>query len=618
MKITSYDSQGNVTKDIKVDDFVPQYIKSFDPCRSVLTLYYNIKPDRCERGDAFSNCMNAMTAEKLLDIDYSNFLQSAFSHLLSIDEVEGNVVFQIPEFDNCDNENKKLMEIINFYGGKSRMQIEEALKKGKHQDLVCLSDSTWILSLADYAKKKADKYINRVGSKVLAFKVALQTVINKYFLALKNMNYYKPCDRIWQQLEILEPFVSKNAFRVERQDIEVYHTSKFFQKLVNHLYKNIIDRRNESYCFLQMLRGDYQSASTTNSNSQLLYLEVSHTKAPNTTHTFTIREYNGDHTVINITDREMMSLLDNKSVGSSCDILIQTFQKIYDGYKTSTYKQIWDNQIEQSKFAVSQPYMRPEKIQTWSYMFFDELSNYSKISIDESYKEQMCFYKLIYSYVRVTKPKEIIFDGFLIHCFFNMLKMNNCQDQIGFFEKIYTLNEILANADFEDIALMNRISNWNQIEDYKKSIETIDEMISFLEPILNSSYVNETDISIDNLKKMIRNILKHDKFITMLQVKRPQQLLKQMDYKYNCNIALLLNIIGTLYVHVFTYKKIKLFKSKRTLAFHELVRLYPKVKKQSNDFKYLTECHDFSSSWSELTGVKEQIIVDEASKPDYY
>ena len=38
-------------------------------------------------------------------------------------------------------------------------------------------------------------------------------------------------------------------------------------------------------------------------------------------------------------------------------------------------------------------------------------------------------------------------------------------------------------------------------------------MISFLEPILNSCYVNETTISIDNLKKMIRNILKNEKFI---------------------------------------------------------------------------------------------------------
>jgi hypothetical protein len=80
----------------------------------------------------------------------------------------------------------------------------------------------------------------------------------------------------------------------------------------------------------------------------------------------------------------------------------------------------------------------------------------------------------------------------------------------------------------------------------------------------------------------------------------------------------LFNIIGALYGHVFTIRKVSLFKSQPTLAFRELVRPYPSVKKQSNDYKYLTEYEEFSSSWSLLTGVKVQIIVDEANQKIYY
>lgn len=612
MKITSYDSQGSVIKESIFDDLVPEYVKSFDQRKSVLSLYKD-SAFMCTKDDFFGNYLNSRKAENLFNIDYGNYLDSSFSKMMPIDKSEDESRIKIPNFDNCDFEEKKLVYILNHYGSKSKEQLERARYRNP-EDLDCLSNSTWILSLVNYANKKAYRFKHRAETDNDAFKMALQSVINRYAFALRRMSDYISSPEVKAQIRILKPFVSGNTFRVECQDLERYYTNKFLMKLLDHIFAFGVERRHEAYCLFRLLRNDDNSKINTISTNKVLTFSVSTQKAPNNEHTFTIKEFNNNQTVICINDEEIASLLDPVADDNSLKILTQTFENIYDGYITSSYKETWDNQIRHRRLAV----LMPEKIQSWSYLFYDELSNYTQISIQNSVKEQMCFYKLVYSFVNTIKPQKIVFNGFLMNCFFSILKINNCHDQSGFFEKIYTINEILANADSDDIALMNRITNWNQMKDYKKSIETIDEMISFLEPILNSCYVNETTISIDNLKKMIRNILKNEKFICMVQIKKPTQLLKQMGYKYNCNIALLLNVIGTLYSHVFTIRKVSLLKSQPTLAFRELVRSYPRVKKQSNDYKYLTECEDYNSSWSLLTDEKVQIIVDEAKQINYY
>lgn len=612
MKITSYDSQGSVIKESIFDDLVPEYVKSFNLRTSVLSLYKD-SAFMCTKDDFFGNYLNSKKAENLFNIDYGNYLESSFSKMMPIDKSEDESRIKIPNFENCEFEEKKLVYILNHYGSKSKEQLERA-RYGNPESLDCLSNSTWILSLVNYANKKAYRFKHRTETDNDAFKMALQSVINRYAFALRRMSDYTSSLEVKAQISILKPFVSSNTFRVETQDLERYYTNKFLMKLLDHIFAFGGERRHEAYCLFRLLRNDDNSKINTISTNKVLTFSVLTQKAPNNEHTFTIKEFNNNQTVICINDEEIESLVDPIADDNLLKILTQTFENIYDGYITSSYKETWDNQIRHRRLAV----LIPEKIQSWSYLFYDELSNFTQISIQNSFKEQMCFYKLVYSFVNTIKPQKIVFNGFLMNCFFSILKINNCHDQSGFFEKIYTINEILANADLDDIALMNRISNWNQIGNYKKSIETIDEMISFLEPILNSCYVNETTISIDNLKKMIRNILKNEKFICMVQVKKPTQLLKQMNNNYNCNIALLFNIIGALYGHVFTIRKVSLFKSQPTLAFRELVRPYPNVKKQSNDYKYLTECEDYSSSWSLLTDEKVQIIVDEAKQIKYY
>lgn len=480
-----------------------------------------------------------------------------------------------------------------------------------------MSNSSWIQSLACYANKKTCTYVNRTESKEIAFIIALQSVINRYYLALKNIVNFREIsyeDNIFRQIKIMSPFISKNVFRVEPEDVLVYNTNEFIVKLVSNL-TTFPEGRIDSYCLLQLLRGDYKPVNKINSNLQLLNFQISTQKIPDVTHTFTIKEFNDNQTVICITDREIESLVDPYIDGNGLDILIQTFNRIYDGYITSYYKQIWDNQISHRKLAV----LMPDKIQTWSYLFFDELANYNKIGPTDSLKEQMCFHKLIYSFINCNKPSKILFDGQLISCFFSILKKNNCHNQIGFFEKIYTFNEILVHADFDDINLMNKNENWGKISQYKDKIQAIDEMISFLEPILNSSYVNESVISIDNLKKMIRNIIENKLFINDVLVNRPTQLLKKMGYKYNCNIALILNILGALYDHDIRFKKgiSKLLKREPSIAYNELVKPYG-IKNDKNNNKYLTQYNKFDTTYSVISYDKEISIIDEMKKSKYY
>ena len=434
MKVTSYDSQGKIIDVINSDNIVPRHFEFFESNNSVLELFKRVKIT-CKKDDTFANVLNSTFAESLFNIDYNLFQELPVTPLKMGGKCTCGTFLEAPTFNENNYEPRKLADILNYYGHKSKKQIEIDINSGRIKDIDCLSNSSWIQSLACYANKKTCTYVNRTESKEIAFIIALQSVINRYYLALKNIVNFREIsyeDNIFKQIKIMSPFISKNVFRVEPEDVLVYNTNEFIVKLVSNL-TTFPEGRIDSYCLLQLLRGDYKPVNKINSNLQLLNFQISTQKIPDVTHTFTIKEFNDNQTVICITDREIESLVDPYIDGNGLDILIQTFNRIYDGYITSYYKQIWDNQISHRKLAV----LMPDKIQTWSYLFFDELANYNKIGPTDSLKEQMSFHKLIYSFINCNKPSKILFDGQLISCFFSILKKNNCHNQIGFFEKIH-------------------------------------------------------------------------------------------------------------------------------------------------------------------------------------
>ena len=609
MKITSYDSQGTVIEVVNSDDFVPDYIKTYDKDKSVLELYRNVAFD-CTKDDYFGNLMNKKNAEALFKIDYGNYLESTFSKLIQLDLVEDGVALKTPEFAYNEYEEWKLVEIINFYGHKSRMALESGWNS-RNKD--CLSESTWLFTLVHYAFKKAQEQMNNVESKVDVYKIALQSVINRYAIALRRMSNYIYSQEIEIQKNILKPFVSRNPFRIEQKDLDIYYTEKFLIKLFNNLFDVNTDRRHESYCLLRLFRSDYSLRSTTNKR-QLSSFAVSKKEAPNITYTFEIKEVNNRLTEISISDKEIETILDPLAVGNATTLLQDTFKRIYDGYVSSHYKKKWDSHIGLHRYAVLKP------IQSWAYLYYNELSNYNQIKEIEATKEQMCFYMVVYRYVYRTKPDNIIFVNNLLYDFFSMLKINNCQNQIGFFEKIYTINEILNNADPNDIDLMRKIENWKDIDRYKKSIEAIDNLISFLDPILNYTYVNEDIISISSLKDMIKSILSKPLFLGLVCQQKPKQLLKKIGSKchYDCNIALLLNILGALYKYnLHTLKgPIKLLKSHPSIAYNELVRPYG-IENDKNNNKFMTQFEEGPPTYK-MSSLLHNQIIEEAKKAKYY
>ena len=625
MKITSYDSKGGIIGVANYDDFVPDFIKSYDRGKSILH-FFNHQKSICEENDYFQKFLDEETAKSFLTIDYGNYLNSSLSNEVSIDEVDGKTIIKIPDFENCESENQKLINFLNFYGRKSKWEIENVPIEERYLDLTCLSNTTWILSLFVYASKNSRRYERCTDSKSTAFKIALQSVINRYYCALRKMCAFKDNEDALEQTQILFPFIYRKGTSVDNVNRlnTYYYTNKFVLKLIRHLSLSVHEnQRHEAYCLLQAMRGDFQSQIHTKSKGQLINMVITKKEAPDISHTFTIKEYNDGQTVITITDREIESLFvlsfENTKTNETYNIITKTFQEIYDGYITSSYKQKWDQQMAAQRRNIQVPL----KLEPWSYLFFDELSKYNQISKQDSLKEQMCFHKLIYSFLYYSYPREIKIDGNILNSFFTLLKINNCHDQIGFFEKIYTMNEILKNADFKDIELMNRFKfkDWNQFKWHKLRVAAIDDMISFLEPILNSYYVNEKVISVDSLARMIKNILRKDIFLRLVLLKKPTQLLKNLGNGYCCNIALLLNVLGALYDHDVFVPKYKftgkLLRSMPSLAFAELVRPYPTVK-TSNDYKYLTQYLDYDSRWSVITFEMEQIIVDEMKKFQYY
>lgn len=624
MKILSYNPQGKLLGVEEFDAFVPDYIKSYDKQNSVLPMY-KLFVSKNKNSDALNNSLKAMAADILFRIDYDNFLKSSYSQLkgAALEIVEGGDIEDtlfIYKVDDCEYQYHMVAEIINYYGHRSKQQIDNDRSKGRYKVVDCPSAHSWILSLANYAYKKIRDFEGSSESKEIMFRKAFLSVINRYYLALRNMAYRIESDEIREQLIVLMPFISKKMFRVEYEDLLIYNTDEFIVKFVNHFCRYYNDRRHDSYCILQLLRGDYKPIFGRTENLLLLNFEISEKKYSDIPVTYTLGNYDGGSNKVIMSDRELASLLDPNQNAGVFTRLFQIINKIKDDYENNL-SEIWNNHIFARRLRTDS--VHPKKIQSWSYLFFDEISCLNKLSRDELIKEQECFHALVYDMVNCKSPQQIAIDRFLLFNFFELIKRNGCCDQNGFYEKIYTVNEIISHADVEDIKIMSVCESWNHIEPYKNRIEAINDLIQFLEPILNSEYVNEAIISIDNFKKLVKNILRNESFLKMTTHKKPKQLLKKIETnkgcKYNCNIALLFNILGVIYRHVVRVSKgtTYLLKQRPTIAFSELVLPY-NIKGDKNNNKFLTQYDQSESQFSLISTDMEQMIVDEMKRPGYY
>ena len=613
MKITSYDSQGKLKKVAIYELLVPDYIMSFDKDKSVFPLYRQFLS-----GYPKNEVFKVMMAETLFSIDFGNFIKSPFSQLKKLELGTGETSLSTLVFVDCEYEFNKLVRFLNYYGHKSRQQIANDNLRGKYKDIDCLSANSWILSLANYAKMKANRCERCSDPYEIVFRIEFQTAINRYYLALRNMLNIMHSTEAEEQIRVLKPFVSRNLFRIEPIDIMFYHTEAFLLKLVKYLSLNNNCRRHDAYCILQLLRGDYHPANSTNDNLKLLGLKISEKKYDETPVIYNLKGYDGGYYVVELSDKELFYISENPN-DKGVKSLLQLINNIKEEYEKNAEKK-WDNSIFARK--LESDLVHPEKIQSWSYLFYDELSRINKISNQESWKAQTCYYYLIYSSVNRQSPQEIVVNCKLLCNFFGLIRRNNSENQEGFYEKLYTMNKIIANADLEDLKLMAEEKSWNQIMWYKKRIEAIDDLIRFLEPILNSAYVNENIISIDSLKKMIRNILKMRNCFKIATEKRPAQLIKKIEAKkgctYNCNIALLFNILGVLYRYNIFFLKGSpyLLRQSATNAFNELVLPYG-ITGDKNNNKFLTR-YDQPGNFSLISEDMEQTIVNEMRKREYY
>ena len=613
MKISSYDSQGKLKEVANYVLLVPDYIMSFDKNKSVFPLYRQYL-NEYPRDEVF----RLMMAETLFGVDYGNFLKSPFSQLKRIEMRTGETSLSTPEYEDYEYELNKLVGILNYYGHKSRRQIVNDSFRGKKKNIDCLSTNTWILSLANFAQMKANRREHRSEPYEFVFRMEFQSVINRYYLALRIMLYTMHSTEVEEQIRVLKPFVSRNLFRIEPRDV-AYDSDDFLLRIVDYFSLNNNCRRQDSYCILQLLRGDYQPVNGANDNPKLLCLKISETKYDETPTIYNLKRDDGGFYEVELSDKELAYLRDPNPVDKGVAKLMQLINEIKVEYERNK-GEIWDNYIFARKLCSDS--VHPEKIQSWSYLYFDELSRLNKISTQESWKAQTCYYCLIYNSVNTQSPQEIMIDGKMLFEFFPLIRKNNSESQEGFYEKLYIMNKIITNADLDDIKLMTKIESWNQIEWNKKNAEAIDDLINFLNPILNSSYVNETVISIDILKRMIKNILKGENFLKQITQKRPAQLIKKIESKngctYNCNIALLFNILGVFYRYHIPFLKGSpyLLRQSATNAFNELVLPYG-ITGDKNNNKFLTR-YDQHGSFSLISTKMEEAIVSEIRNRKYY
>lgn len=327
MKILSYDSQGKLKEVANYALLVPDYIMSFDKNKSVFPLYRQYL-NEYPRDEVF----RLMMAETLFGVDYGNFLKSPFSQLKRIEMRTGETSLSTPEYEDYEYELNKLVRILNYYGHKSRRQIVNDSFRGKKKNIDCLSTNTWILSLANFAQMKANRREHRSEPYEFVFRMEFQSVINRYYLALRIMLYTMPSTEVEEQIRVLKPFVSRNLFRIEPIDV-AYDSDDFLLRIVDYFSLNNNCRRQDSYCILQLLRGDYQPVNGANDNPKLLCLKISGTKYDATPVIYNLRRYDGGYCEVELSDKELSYINVPNPVDKGVVKLMQLIKGIKDEYE---------------------------------------------------------------------------------------------------------------------------------------------------------------------------------------------------------------------------------------------------------------------------------------------
>ncbi len=460
-----------------------------------------------------------------------------------------------------------------------------------------LNHCNWVNTLIFHVRNNRTNIRIRNNSDVsnkITYMISLINLIRKYYYVLIRAG---ESELRWQA-DILKPFIvtvrqSNYLQAINRLSLT---DKSFLNKIALALYETKGQGRSDIYSLTYSLQQVIQYDQPTS------YIFV--LKLP--------KDPPGDHLQIEISAIEYCNLRYLPKNDELICFLKELFNIIYAGYKID-YQNLWNNEVISKMQTLGKGNI------SWSNFFFAFLDEYVREYKQKNYYQvQYCFYRLIIKLLDFSNPELPCINRELIIEVLTLLNNNKSPDQHGLYEIMHKLGYVMKQADLDNIKLITELHNWGDVEKFKKSVFIAEDIIKFLEPILNVNYINVDIISIDNFKRMIRNILLSPSFVGNITTCRNTAIEKKIKTKFN--LPLLLNILGVFYgltVGRDSHGKPEyLVRQYATDAFNQLVLKYG-IKNDKNNNKYLTQYDYETSRYRVISRSMVESVYAEMKKKEY-
>ncbi len=545
--------------------------------------------------------------------------EDTFSKRLYTDRISLEIIYDYNQYLVSDSINSSLLFKKNPSMSKEIWEQiengEQALKDLLKEYSLCLKYKTkFTISDTIATRLNHDNWVNILFFHILnnktnnrirfnsdfneknLFNISLINLIRKYYYALIRSG---ATDLRWQT-QILKPFIvsvrqSDYISAIKKLSLQ---DSSFLNKIALALYETKGQRRNDIYS----LAYSFQQKSNRQPDSYTFKLKLP-------------PQVKGDYVKVEISSEEYCSL---KYLPENDDViktLTDLFNRIYAGYNV-VFRDIWENEITSKMLAIG------KGTHSWSNFFFsfiyEKVCEYKK---EAFYQEQYCFYRETIEHLDFSNPQYPCINKALIIDTLTILQNNKCTDQHGLYEMMHKIDYIMQHIDLNDIKLISRFNSWAEVEKFKKCVIVAEEMIRFLDPVLNVKYINVDVISINQFKNLTRRILLSPQFVDSISEHTTLYKNGKSGNKnkivLNFYLPILLNIIGVYYDRYVRKTKGSnphlMMRSNATDFFNQLVSPFG-ITNDKNNNKYITQYNVEESRYCVINKEMVEIIFNEMQK----
>jgi len=538
MNATLINSNSEFSKKKKYPNYIEKYVKDTSP------LFLTEEDINLMRRASFRQHLLLEKTRFLLQFDYENYVNS----------LPETAVFQQYE-QYCPS---KTTSVILSAIDKYRVVYKYRKKYNEHigissqynlstEEKESLSCNNWLPSLIScaFCAPLTNHFDGKPNTTMLK---ALANIIHKYYYVLTHQ-----CElpiELLMQIEILRPFANIRLDNVS--GTYNFNNDRFVKSCVKSITHITDINRCQVYELIHIM--------DTLQDSQYLNSIIIGKKRDTDKIELNLSTPSG-LIPLSLTRKDIAMLYSNRVEDDDPEVLccVNLLKEINKEY-ISIHEKSWAQSILNSLCLNEKDLEKLSKIR-FTQIYMNELSSIEEMvkKSNDRYKAPICYYGILFENTKIGVTQELTINRKITADVIHAMINNSNIDQRGLYEEMYTLNFYSLHSDISSIKMINKIKSEPGLQSVIKNYPTVEKILEFISPILNSNYINSNVLTVPETKQLIKDILCDYQVNKSINKERPAT--RRGQTKMGFNLGLVYNIIGALknscLLYIWRIEKIK-------------------------------------------------------------